>query len=269
MAALQMMFATASGSPWLGEKPTRTGSALYVSEEGARAKVAERLSTMRFGHNVQHPIHVLHREGITLTGVGWQKVRATLDEMERPTVVVLDTLAALMDGDENSVADIRTALRPIQALITDYGVTVVLVHHINKGGEGRMGNRMRGSSALWGACDGTLGFVRTLDADGVAEDHGEVHVETKDNDPAVLEFAYDYRTMDLRVEERPILSIPNIIAEVERRQRETNAAVPIEDVRRYFRAGKGAFRDRVEEAENYGLVKTADGYYKTLEGMFA
>lgn len=269
MAALQMMFSVASGDTWLGERPTIEGSALYVAEEGARKKVADRLATMRTVHQPRRPIHILHREGITFTTAGWQKVRSTLDEMERPTVVVLDTLAALMDGDENSVADVRTSLRPIQGLITDYGVTVVLIHHINKGGEGRMGKRMRGSSALWGACDGTLGFVRTLDADGVAEDHGEVHVETKDNDPSVLEFAYDFRTMDLRVEARPILSVPNIIAEVERRQRETNAAVPIEDVRRYFRAGKGAFRDRVEEAENYGLVKTADGYYKALEGMFA
>lgn len=267
MAALQMMFATASGDHWLGERPTRTGSALYVSEEGARAKVAERLSTMRNSHSLRHPIHILHREGITLTGTGWQKVRSTLDEMERPTVVVLDTLAALMDGDENSVADIRTALRPIQALITDYGVTVILVHHINKGGEGRMGNRMRGSSALWGACDGTLGFVRTLDPDGVAEDRGEVHIETKDNDPQTLDFEYQWQTMALHIEERPVLTLSSLIAEVQRRQEELQGPVPLGELRRYFRAGKGSFRDHVEEAENYGLRRVSDGYYRYDDGL--
>ena len=268
MAALQMMFSVASGHRWLGHEPTQTGSCLYVSEEGAKVKVAERLVAMREAYHPTEPIHILHRTGITLTAPTWERVRATLDEMVRPRVVILDTLAALMDGDENSVMDIREALRPVQALITDYGVTVALVHHINKGGEGRMGNRMRGSSALWGACDGTLGFVRDEDDNGIALDTGEVRVETKDNDPIRIRFGFRPASMTLGVEDRPHCTPEAIVVEVARRQRETNTAVPIEEVRDYFSAGRSWFYERIKEAEAIGLERTARGYYKVREGLF-
>lgn len=269
MAALQMMFSVASGQRWLGHDPTTTGSCLYVSEEGSRKKVADRLVAMRDAYRPVEDIHILHREGITLGTPSWDRVRETLDEMARPQLVVLDTLAALMTGDENSVADIREALRPIQGLITDYGVTVALVHHVNKGGEGRMGNRMRGSSALWGACDGTLGFVRDEDDNGIALDTGEVRVETKDNDPVRIRFGFRYQSMTLGVVDRPHCTPASIVEEVARRQQEqSGAAVKIEDVRSYFEAGRSWFYEQVKEAEAVGLERTSKGYYKTREGLF-
>lgn len=268
MAALQMLFSAASGRGWLGVEPTTVGEGLYVSEEGSRRKVADRLAAMSRVYRPEHDIRILHREGITLGAPTWERVRATLDEMYRPRIVVLDTLAALMTGDENSVADIREALRPAQALITDYGVTVALVHHINKGGEGRMGNRMRGSSALWGACDGTLGFVRDEDERGIAIDSGEVRVETKDNEPKRLRFEFNPELMFLGAVERPHCTPQSIVEEVARRQAETHAAVPIEEVRTYFEAGRSWFYERVKEAEAIGLERSAKGYYKVREGMF-
>lgn len=267
MAALQMMFSVASGRRWLGHEPTVTGSALYVSEEGSASKVADRLRAMHAAYRPERDIHILHRQGISLGAPSWDRVRATLDEMDTPRVVILDTLAALMTGDENSVADIREALRPAQALITDYGVTVALVHHINKGGEGRMGNRMRGSSALWGACDGTLGFVRDEDERG-AMDTGEVRVETKDNDPKRIRFGFNPETMTLRADVKPPCTVENILREVAFRQAESRAAVSIEELRDYFGVGKSWFYKLVGEAEVVGLQRVSKGYYKVQDGMF-
>ena len=267
MAALQMMFSVASGRRWLGHDPTDSGSCLYVSEEGSRRKVADRLVAMRQAYHPMHAIHIMHREGITLGAGSWDRVIETLDEMERPKLVVLDTLAALMTGDENSVADIREALRPAQRLITDYGVTVALVHHVNKGGEGRMGNRMRGSSALWGACDGTLGFVRDEDDHGIALDTGEVRVETKDNDPKRIRFGFNFETLTLKADVKPSCNVQSLIDEVSRRQEELKAAVPIEEVRDYFGVGKSWFYEIVAKAEEVGLERTAKGYYKVREGL--
>jgi len=267
MAAMQMMFAVASGQKWLGQEPSRMGSCLYVSEEGARDKIADRFRIMEAAARPERPIHVLHREGITLTGPGWDKVRFTLDEMDDPALVILDTLAALMEGDENSVADLREALRPIQKIITDYGVTVALVHHINKGGEGRMGNRLRGSSALWGACDGTLGFVRDEDA-SVALDTGEVRIETKDNDPRRIRFGFSYETMMLHAAVRPALNVQTLIEEIAHRQQErSGAAVPGEEVRDYFGVGKSWFYERVKEAMEVGLEQPAKGHYRVRQGF--
>lgn len=268
MAALQMMFAVASGQRWLGREPQRTGGCLYVSEEGSRDKVAERLAAMDRVYGSVRPIHILHREGVTLTGTGWSRVRDTLDEMDDPAVVILDTLAALMEGDENSVSDVRDALRPVQQLITDYGVTVILVHHVNKTGEGRMGNRMRGSSALWGACDGTLGFVRDEDDNGVGLDGGEVRIETKDNDPSRIRFGFHYETMTLKADARPALTVTSLIDEVARRQAEAQGSVSIEDIRTYFQVGKSWFYELVKRAEEAGLERTDKGHYRVREGMF-
>ena len=269
MAALQMMFSVASGHRWLGYEPTSTGSCLYVSEEGAASKVRDRLLSMSSAYQPDKPIHILHRRGVRLLSdePSWALVRQTLDEMDSPSVVVLDTLAALMVGDENSVSDIREALRPAQDLITDYGVTVVLVHHINKGGEGRMGNRMRGSSALWGACDGTLGFVRDEDENGVAVDTGEVRVETKDNEPTRIRFTFNPEHMTLKAEERPHCTPEAIVAEVARRMVESDP-VSIGPVRDYFRAGESWFYEQVSKAEAMGLIKVSKGHYRVAEGMF-
>ena len=269
MAALQMMFSVASGHRWLGYEPTQTGSCLYVSEEGAASKVRDRLLSMASVYQADKPIHILHRRGVRLISgdPSWAQVRQTLDEMDDPKVVVLDTLAALMVGDENSVSDIREALRPAQDLITDYGVTVVLVHHVNKGGEGRMGNRMRGSSALWGACDGTLGFVRDEDENGIAVDKGEVRVETKDNEPTRIRFTFSAEHMTLKAEERPHCTPEAIVAEVARRQEESDP-VSIGPVRDYFRAGESWFFEQVAKAEPMGLVKVSKGHYRVNPGMF-
>ena len=131
-----------------------------------------------------------------------------------------------------------------------------------------MGNRMRGSSALWGACDGTLGFVRDEDDRGVAIDSGEVRVETKDNEPKRLRFSFDPEHMFLGAVERPHCTPASNVEEVARRQAETQAAVPIEEVRAYFEAGRSWFYEQVKAAESIGLERTARGYYKAREGMF-
>ena len=269
MAALQMMFSVASGQRWLGHEPTESGDCLYVSEEGAASKVRERLVAMNDAYKPSSDIRILHRRGVRLLAddAGWAMVRQTLDEMDAPRVVVLDTLAALMAGDENSVMDVREALRPAQKLITDYGVTVALVHHINKGGEGRMGNRMRGSSALWGACDGTLGFVRDEDANGVALDTGEVRVETKDNEPSRIRYSFNFETMTLKAEARPHCTPEAIVAEVMQRQRVTDP-VAIEEVRAYFEAGRSWFFEQLPKCEPLGLIKVARGKYRVREGMW-
>jgi putative DNA primase/helicase len=269
MAALQMMFSVASGYRWLGHEPNEMGDALYVSEEGAPSKVRDRLIAMSGAYKPTSDIRILHRQGVRMLDgdPSWDMVRQSLDEMDNPKVVILDTLAALMVGDENSVMDIREAIRPAQRLITDYGVTVALVHHINKGGEGRMGNRMRGSSALWGACDGTLGFVREEDSNGVALDLGEVRVETKDNEPSRIRFSFNPETMTLKAEERPRCTPEAIVAEVSRRQAESDP-VRIEDVRTYFEAGRSWFFEQVKRAEPLGLVSVNKGHYRVSAGMF-
>ena len=263
MGALQLLFSIASEVPWLGIEPSEGGDALYVGEEGSARKVADRLLVMQSVHNLRYELRILHRKGVRLleNDPSWAMVTETLDAMRKPRLVVLDTLAAMMVGDENSVQDVREAIRAAQKLITDYGVTVVVIHHVNKGGEGRIGNRMRGSSALWGASDATLGFVRDEDATG-ALDSGEIRVETKDDEPKRLRFDFDPQTMLLSEVLAVRVTPEAIIEEVRRRQVDIDP-VPRRDLLDYFGGGESWFDEQLSRAQRlYGLIKVGRGAYR-------
>jgi hypothetical protein len=85
-------------------------------------------------------------------------------------LLVLDPLRDLLVGDENDSSTIATVARAIHAILRDYEeVTVVLLHHLSKRGEGEGGQRLRGSTALWGTADNTL----ILKADPMPDDAAE------------------------------------------------------------------------------------------------
>lgn len=72
--------------------------------------------------------------------------------------VIVDTVARCMvGGDENSTQDMSTFIDHCDTLIRELGCGVLVVHHTGKDG------RMRGSSALFGACDSVL-FLSRNDA---------------------------------------------------------------------------------------------------------
>jgi hypothetical protein len=262
-AALQLLLAIAAGEPFMGTEPARSGRVLYVAEEGARAKLAERLG--RLAGSLQPPagsVRIMHRLGTTLAaGEGWDRVRATV-AAERPVLVVLDTLAALMVGDENSVRDMHDALRHIQALIAEYGVTVILLHHINKNGDGRPGKRLRGSSALWGAVDCIWTFTRDT-ANGLPQNAGTILVEPKDGDLERIRFAWDAETFLLGQDAAPRCTLEGIaeMAAVleERGERVTADALQAE----FAGVGRSWFRESLARAVAAGLL-TRSGATRSL-----
>jgi hypothetical protein len=195
----------------------------------------------------------MHRLGTTLAaGDGWDRVRATV-AADRPVLVVLDTLAALMVGDENSVRDMHDALRHVQRLIADYGVTVILNHHINKNGDGRPGKRLRGSSALWGAVDCLWTFTRDT-LNGLPQNAGTILMEPKDGDLERIRFAWDPETMMLGQDAAPRCTLEGIadVAAIleERGERVTADALQVE----FPGAGRSWFREQLARAVQAGLL---------------
>jgi hypothetical protein len=247
-AALQFLICVAAGGSFLGTGSAISGRVLYVTEEGAQAKLAERL--VRLATNLQPPVgsvRIMHRTGVQFTtGEGWDRVRATV-AIDRPALVVFDTLAAIMVGDENSVRDMHDALRHIQRLIADFGVTVVLLHHLNKNGEGRPGKRLRGSSALWAAVDCIWSFSRDS-LNGLPQNGGTILVEPKDGDIERIRFTWNPETFLLSRDSAPRCT-PEAIAEMaavleERGERITAAALQAE----FVGVGRTWFHDQLAKA---------------------
>lgn len=65
-----------------------------------------------------------------------------------PCLVVVDTLAMCMSGDENDAKAMGSVIRASKRMMNELSCSVVMVHHVNKGGIAE-----RGSTALRGACD--------------------------------------------------------------------------------------------------------------------
>lgn len=62
-----------------------------------------------------------------------------------PTLIVFDTLARIIGGDENSTQDMQTVMNACERIARETGAAILLVHHSNKAGG------YRGNSALKGA----------------------------------------------------------------------------------------------------------------------
>lgn len=147
---LDIAYAVAAGTPWMGRK-VHGGPVLYLPYEG-RGGLVNRAKALRqrygdgqvplyFGHA---PFNIREREGRRALG-------ALIAEMPaKPVMIVFDTFAkALMGGDENSAQDVGAFNNAIEALIESTGACVVIVHHSGKD----KSKGARGSSALLGALD--------------------------------------------------------------------------------------------------------------------
>ena len=149
--ALDMVARASIGKPWAG-MATHECVATYVAGEGKygfrrrRAALAESLEQSRFEHvyYVGSMPQLLERFDVA------QFVKA---RVEKPKVVVIDTLASASAGaDENTAKDASLVIARCQELIDTLNCTVVLIHHSGKD----VTRGMRGSTVLTASADVVL-----------------------------------------------------------------------------------------------------------------
>jgi replicative DNA helicase len=102
------------------------------------------------------------------------RLRRTFDAW-RPDLVYVDSLTKTHHRDENSVKEMGPVLEAWEGLCRDYSCAVTALHHMNKPSQtntrGRLGNRMRGSTAIF-AFVRYLTFVTKVD-----DEHSSVEVD--------------------------------------------------------------------------------------------
>ncbi len=156
-----MAVAVAAGLPrWLGEEPfaMRAGRVLVLALEDHIKTTRRRVRRLAWGLGIDPleidniriepnlvPFHFDRREDV-------DRMRRTLDAW-RPCWVVVDSLTKAHSAEENSVKEMSRVTEQWEALCRDYGCAVTAIHHMNKpsatNAKARVGNRMRGSSALF------------------------------------------------------------------------------------------------------------------------
>lgn len=169
--ALDLAFAVATGTMFLGRFPApsdRQRTVLFIQEESSRSAFRDRLTAVgsRFG-GVPESIRLITNKSVVLEDESWvERIEAALTRY-KPDLVVLDPLASLTSGDENSSQEMGRVVRLLRGWRDRHGCAICVVHHSGKGsekgGSKRSGEKMRGSSALHGASETALYLDRADD----------------------------------------------------------------------------------------------------------
>ena len=191
-AARHLAHCIATGEPWL-DRATMTGPVLYLALEEKVSEVRRHFQAL--GTPRDAPLHVcFHR-----TPGDAEKLLGAAVEATRPALVVVDTLFRFQPvRDTDAYGDVLAALAPLHELARTSGAHVLVVHHERKA-EGKGGDRVLGSTAIFGTVDVLLSVerryadnVRVLSSIGrYGEDLPETVIELRSDGSVALAGAVD------------------------------------------------------------------------------
>jgi hypothetical protein len=158
--ALDLALSVATGTPCLDTYAVaEPGEVLVYLAEDPPAMVRQRLAGL-----CRH--RGLALETVAVHVITAASLRLDLDDDRRrleavvqrlaPRLLVLDPLVRLHRRDENHSGDVAELLSFLRALQRAHELAVVVVHHMRKGGAGRGGQALRGSSDLHAWTDSAL-----------------------------------------------------------------------------------------------------------------
>lgn len=173
-AALDMALSVGTGGDWNGHQCER-GAVLYFAGEGhaglmRRVKAWDRDN----GYSDLSSVHI-SASIVSFDTVGISAVIAEVRELEAHAgtvaLIIVDTLARHIQGDENSTRDMSDFVKAVDGMRDAFpGSTALVIHHT--GNHADNADRSRGSSALKAACDfeircndGQLTFTKMKDGE--------------------------------------------------------------------------------------------------------
>lgn len=147
---LDWVFHVRTGLQWHGRR-TSVGEVVYLCGEGANG-ITKRTAAWKALNNYTGKLGV-HFLTNSLQLNEQAEVAGVIGAIETkgisPRLIVIDTLARFLTGDENTAKDIGAFIRSVDALRRRFSCTVVIVHHTGKD-ETKGG---RGSNSLLCAAD--------------------------------------------------------------------------------------------------------------------
>lgn len=154
--AIDMACSIATGTDWHGHE-VKQGSVFYIAGEGHNG-LARRFKAWELGKGVSlkgAPIYKSHRAAqlydATEAAIVAESIKKLAEEAGcMPSMIIIDTLARNMGGDENSTEDMNAFVQHLDVYLRQpYRCCVLVVHHSGAADK----DRSRGSTALRGALD--------------------------------------------------------------------------------------------------------------------
>lgn len=154
-----LAYAVAQGRPVFGMR-TKPGKVFYIPAEN-ESDMQLRIRALRQELGPADDFRLVMGGSAALKNAAFMRKLKTAIKHERPSMIVVDTLAAAMPGfDENSSEGMGEAIALVRSL-TQWGAAVLIVHHDTKAGDGKP----RGHSSLHGIVDMNLALERSTDGD--------------------------------------------------------------------------------------------------------
>jgi putative DNA primase/helicase len=156
----------AAGREMWRQARVKPGPVVYLAGEG-HAGLRARIAAWKQHHGVERLDMWLSRDGLDLnTPDGYRRTAEAIRALDRrPVLIVVDTLHRFLAGDENSAQDAKSMLDACARLMTEFGCSVLLVHHTGVMEEAQ--HRARGSSAWRGALDIEISVVAAKGQDPI------------------------------------------------------------------------------------------------------
>lgn len=147
-AMIALAVCVASGLPWLefGVDPCKV---LIIDEESGDRRLLRRLGEALRGEELgpETRVSFVSLAGFKLDNPNDAQLLQALIESEGAGLVVIDALADIMTGDENSKQDTQPIFSTLRRIAEATSAAIILIHHSNKAGG------YRGSTAIKGAVD--------------------------------------------------------------------------------------------------------------------
>lgn len=170
MEAICIAFCIATGRDWRGHRCERA-RVLYVNTELQADEFAKRCEDVRRAMGIDCDEYAGSLSFLTLTGHTICNLRPTFETLREWLevhvskgeygFVIIDPLFKLVNGDENSAADVNEMLYELDQLRVNLDATIAYCHHTSKGGAAfkSVFELGRGSSNFGGDADAVIGIV--------------------------------------------------------------------------------------------------------------
>ena len=157
---LDIAVCIATGSAWQ-DQSVEQGTVAYIAGEGFGG-IKRRLQAWSLYRQISldnAPLYVSQRSVNFCDPSGVNELHGELDGLpDRPTLIVIDTLARATPGmDENSAKEVSAFIAACDRLREKYAATVLVVHHSGHSDKGRA----KGSIAIKGAVDFEASVTRS------------------------------------------------------------------------------------------------------------
>jgi hypothetical protein len=171
---ISMAVNVAAGLPWLGLATTKT-KVLIIDQESGEDRLGRRLGEVLRGENLGAETgvsYVCYANFKMDNKIDPTLLKALIEEVGAG-LVVIDALAEIMDGDENSKQEIQPVFNELRRLADQTKAAVLVIHHSNKAGGYRGSTVVKNAVDLLvcvskGETDNVINFETEKNRDGIA-----------------------------------------------------------------------------------------------------